>query len=247
MDHVDPTRAQFDAFKDLPRDTPIAMLNLLRFRERAAYPADHPHAVADLSGAAAYRLYGEESGPFFRRVGGGILWSGRPEEVLIGPPDEQWHAAFIAHYPTASAFLEMVTDPIYREAVIHRQAAVQTSRLIRTAPREAAAPSPERQTCANNSDATRFDNFDWVSIVFRQARVAMSLFRPSPHPALVLTQLSATSVTKPFGGPLIVSPNASTRNCGYLSMNTPIWKGERISLAILSVPEGARSGSTRSS
>ena len=136
MDHLDPTRAQFDAFKDLPRDAPVAMLNLLRFRERATYSVDHPQAAAGLSGAAAYRLYGEESGPVFQRVGGAILWSGRPEVVLIGPPDEQWDAAFVARYPTASAFLEMVTDPVYRRAVVHRQAAVQTSRLIRTAPRD---------------------------------------------------------------------------------------------------------------
>lgn len=29
-EHIDPTREQFDAFKDLPRDTPILMLNLIR-------------------------------------------------------------------------------------------------------------------------------------------------------------------------------------------------------------------------
>jgi hypothetical protein len=40
-------------------------------------------------------------------------------------------------YPTAAAFLEMVTDPVYRQAVVHRQAAVATSRLIRCAPRDA--------------------------------------------------------------------------------------------------------------
>ena len=31
--HVDPGREQFDAFKALPRDTPILMLNLVRLRE----------------------------------------------------------------------------------------------------------------------------------------------------------------------------------------------------------------------
>ena len=39
---------------------------------------------------------------------------------------------FVARYPTAGAFLEMVTDPDYRIAVTHRQAAVEDSRLIRT-------------------------------------------------------------------------------------------------------------------
>jgi uncharacterized protein (DUF1330 family) len=72
----------------------------------------------------------------FKRVGGSILWSGRPELVLIGPGSERWDTAFVAHYPSAGAFLAMVTDPEYRLAVVHRQAAVETSRLIRTEPRE---------------------------------------------------------------------------------------------------------------
>ncbi len=125
--HVDPERAAFEAFKALPRDEPVMMLNLVRFRERARY-ADGREAT----GAEAYAAYGRDSAPVFRRVGGEIIWRGRPEVVLIGPGDEHWDLAFIARYPTAGAFLEMVTDPAYREAVKHRQAAVLDSRLIRT-------------------------------------------------------------------------------------------------------------------
>ena len=132
--HVDPAPAAFDAFKALPRDAPIQMINLVRFRASAAYPDDHAQAEAGWTGAEAYRRYGKESGPIFARVGGKIIWSGSPELILIGPTDEHWDTAFIAQYPTASAFLEMVTDPDYRRAVIHRQAAVETSRLIRCRP-----------------------------------------------------------------------------------------------------------------
>ncbi len=134
--HIDPDRDAFDAFKALPRDQPIEMINLVRFRDRAAYPADHPRGAEQLTGAEAYRHYGRESGPVFVRVGGSVVWSGNPALVLIGPADEAWHTAFVARYPTAAAFLEMVTDPAYRAAVVHRQAAVQTSRLIRCAPRD---------------------------------------------------------------------------------------------------------------
>jgi hypothetical protein len=52
--------------------------------------------------------------------------------MLIGPRDKRWDLIFVARYPTAGAFLEMVTDPVYREAVKHRQAGVLDSRLIRT-------------------------------------------------------------------------------------------------------------------
>lgn len=128
---VDPERAQFEAFKALPRDTPIEMLNLVRFREQARYPEDHPYAAETLSGAQAYERYGSESKPVLDRVGGSILWRGGFETVLIGPEDERWDAMFIARYPNSGAFLAMVTDPEYQKAVVNRQAAVRTSRLIR--------------------------------------------------------------------------------------------------------------------
>ena len=125
--YVDPERDQFEAFKALPRDAPIMMLNLVAFRDEAKYP-DGRRAT----GAEAYAAYGRESAPVFERVGGEILWRGRAEVMLIGPADRRWDLAFVARYPTAGAFLEMVTDPVYREAVKHRQAAVLDSRLIRT-------------------------------------------------------------------------------------------------------------------
>ncbi len=133
---IDPDREQFEAFKDLNRDQPIEMLNLVKFRETAQYPSDHPLANAGLTGAQAYRNYGAETAPIFARIGATILWRGTFQTTLIGPQDEEWDEVFIARYPTAHAFLEMVTDPAYRAAVMHRQAAVETSRLIRCAPTE---------------------------------------------------------------------------------------------------------------
>ena len=68
------------------------------------------------------------------RLGGRIVWQGKFELTLIGPREERWDLCFIAEYPAVSAFIEMIHDPIYREAVKHRQAAVEDSRLIRLAP-----------------------------------------------------------------------------------------------------------------
>lgn len=133
---VDPSRENFDAFKALPRDTVIHMLNLVRFRDRAEYPADHANACKGLTGREAYAEYGRTSGPVFTRVGGSVVWRGKMEAMVIGPTDKQWDLAFIARYPNAGAFMEMVTDPEYKVAVVNRQAAVLTSRLIRFAPIE---------------------------------------------------------------------------------------------------------------
>lgn len=135
--YIDPSRNNFEAFKALDRDRPIAMLNLVAFNAKADYPEGHALADKDLTGAEAYANYGRESGPIFERVGGTVIWSGQPEAMVIGPDDERWDAAFVALYPDAHAFLEMVSDPEYQKAVVHRQAAVATSRLLRTNPREA--------------------------------------------------------------------------------------------------------------
>lgn len=136
--YIDPSREHFDAFKALPRDEPIHMLNLLRFKTVAIYPDGHSHASRGLSGREAYSEYGRTSGPIFARVGGSIIWRGIMQAMVIGPDDKQWDASFIARYPASTAFLEMVTDPAYRLAVVHRQAAVLTSRLIRFQPQEEA-------------------------------------------------------------------------------------------------------------
>jgi uncharacterized protein (DUF1330 family) len=129
--YIDPDRAAFDAFKALPRDEPIWMLNLVRFRELARYPEGHADSGAPRSGAEAYREYGRLSEPVFARVGGRVIWRATMQAMLIGPANERWDAVFIAYYPSAAAFLEMVSDPDYRLAVVHRTAGVETSRLIR--------------------------------------------------------------------------------------------------------------------
>lgn len=127
--NIDPTKQAFALFRENDRPGPIHMLNLVRFRAEAAYPDGRK-----ATGAEAYAAYGRESGLVFARLGGRIVWRGRFELMLIGPTDERWDECFIAEYPSVAAFVEMVRDPIYREAVKHRQAAVEDSRLVRLSP-----------------------------------------------------------------------------------------------------------------
>jgi hypothetical protein len=91
MSHVDPTREQFKAIFGLPLDRPVHMINLLRFREFAAYRDSDPEAgETPVTGAEAYRRYGTEAAPHFTKVGGKQLWIGAPELMLIGPEDERF-------------------------------------------------------------------------------------------------------------------------------------------------------------
>lgn len=138
--YIDPTPEGFELFKSLPQDEPIHMLNLLRFNAEAKYPSDHPNAAKGWSGAEAYEEYGRTSAKIFARVGGSLIWRGEMQAMVIGPDDKQWDESFIACYPNSAALLEMGADPEYRKAVVNRQAAVLTSRLIRFAPVEQGNP-----------------------------------------------------------------------------------------------------------
>ncbi|MGZ8300961.1 MAG: DUF1330 domain-containing protein [Rhodoplanes sp.] len=127
--HVDPTKQAFAEFRANARAGPIHMLNLVRLRAQACYPDGR-----QATGAEAYAAYGRDSAPVFARLGGRIVWRGAFEQMLIGPAEERWDHCFIAEYPSVSAFVDMLRDPLYREAAKHRQAAVEDSRLIRLAP-----------------------------------------------------------------------------------------------------------------
>lgn len=128
---VDPARDALAAFRELPDDRPIMMLNLIRYRPRAVYPAAHPLIGEEISGKDAYGRYRREAAAPFERAGGEQIWTGMPDLTVIGPRDENWDLAFIARYPTGAAFIAMLKDPDYQAAVVHRQAGVADSRLIR--------------------------------------------------------------------------------------------------------------------
>ena len=135
--YIDPSPANFQRVKDLPRDWPIHMLNLLEYREQAEYPQGHEHAGKGWSGRRAYEEYGKTSGPIFRRVGGTIVWRGSFQTMVTGPDAKRWHDGFVAQYPNAGAFFEMIKDPEYQQAVVNRTAALVDSRLMRFTPGEA--------------------------------------------------------------------------------------------------------------
>ena len=124
--HTSFSKEVWQQFKADQRPGPIHMLNLIRLRERAEYPDGRVS-----TGAEAYKAYSALSAPVFQKLGGKIVWRGGHELTMVGPHEEGWDIAFIAEYPTVAAFQNMMKSETYREAMIHRQAGVLDSRLVR--------------------------------------------------------------------------------------------------------------------
>lgn len=102
MSYVEFTKEAFATFRSNGR--PVLQLNLIRPRERAAYPGGRAAL-----GVEAYAGCGQESQPAFTCLGGKIVWCDRFEQTLIGPADEAWDVCFIADYPSVSAFVDWST------------------------------------------------------------------------------------------------------------------------------------------
>ena len=131
MGSVEPTAEQIAVLAALSGEgAPVVMINLLRYRSRAAYADDFD--AEPCSGREAYGRYSAVALQRVASVGGSILWMGNVAATVIAPEGECWDDAVLVQYPSPQAFLQMVAQPEYLAAAPHRSAALADSRLIAT-------------------------------------------------------------------------------------------------------------------
>ncbi|NCX30234.1 MAG: DUF1330 domain-containing protein [Proteobacteria bacterium] len=116
---VHPTKEQMEGFLEGDSDTPIAMINLLKFKKKAEYEDGRD---TNLTGEQAYAIYMDEVVGHLKKVGGEVSFGGSINRLMLGEMDDLWDATFIAKYPSKKAMLKMVTDPDYLESNKHRAA-----------------------------------------------------------------------------------------------------------------------------
>ena len=124
---LQPTGDQVRAFRDRATGEPIAMLNLLKFKERAEYEDGRP---TDLSGIEAYGLYAKAFREIMEPRGVKILYAGEARGVLIGAGDDLWDEVAIIQYPSTQVMLDMLRDETYQQAQQHRAAGLEGQLLI---------------------------------------------------------------------------------------------------------------------
>ena len=116
---VHPTKEQMEGFLEGDSKAPIAMINLLKFKEKAEYEDGRD---TDLTGEQAYAIYSVEVVGHLKKVGGKVSFGGSINRLMLGEVEELWDATFIAKYPSKKAMLKMITDPDYLESNKHRVA-----------------------------------------------------------------------------------------------------------------------------
>ena len=127
--HPDPDQLQ--AFQQPGPDGPIVMVNLLKFRDRAAYADGRPDGG---SGRDAFQRYGIGFAPLLHGIGGRVLYTGDISLLALGRTDELWDAVAVVEYPSRAAFFRIATSPEYLEVSVHRDAGLEGQLLLETTP-----------------------------------------------------------------------------------------------------------------
>ena len=105
---------------DQDPDSPVVMLNLLRFRPDG--------------GELSYRAYLKNNAAVWARYGVEPLYAGTGGAPLIAEPGQDWDVVAVVRYPSRRAFQDMVRDPEYLTNEHHRTDALIESVLQPTTP-----------------------------------------------------------------------------------------------------------------
>ncbi len=126
---VIPNEEQMAGFLEGDTDTPIKMVNLLKFKDKADYKDGRQ---TSLSGKEAYQIYADEVQGHLEKVGGKSIFLGEVERLMLGEVEELWDWVAIAEYPSRKAMLEMVMDSEYQKSEEHRSAGLAGQLNIET-------------------------------------------------------------------------------------------------------------------
>ncbi len=121
-----PKPEQLKALLEGPPGTPIVMVNLLRFKERADAPDE------GVSGVEAYNRYGSAMRKIVEANGGRFLFAGRVDSMVIADEDPGYHMVALVEYPSRAKFVEIATSAEVAGIGVHRAAGLESQWLIAT-------------------------------------------------------------------------------------------------------------------
>ena len=126
---VIPSEEQMKGFVEGDIDSPISMLNLLKFKDKAEYEDGR---TTDLTGREAYQIYALAVAKLVENTGGKVLFGAEVSRLMLGEVEELWDTVAIAQYPSRRKMLEMMMSSEYAEISVHRTAGLKGQLNIET-------------------------------------------------------------------------------------------------------------------
>jgi uncharacterized protein (DUF1330 family) len=130
---TDPSEEQIRNLLSGDLEGPFHFINLLAFKEVASYPAEHELASHQLSGSDAYDRYGVVALEQVIKRGGRLMTLNGVEKQVIGS-SRGWHRIATMEYQNIKAFIDMLIDPEYQAALVHRESGLEATEVFVTRP-----------------------------------------------------------------------------------------------------------------
>ncbi|GAB5489215.1 MAG: DUF1330 domain-containing protein [Parasphingorhabdus sp.] len=135
INQVHPSPERMQEFFGDAEDGPFVMVNLLKFKDMAAYESDYSGPEdTDVSGAEAYARYGLAVQKCLADVGAKSRYSGPVTGLMLGEIEENWDMVALAEYPSLQAMRTMIMSPEYQVISVHRTAGLAGQLNIKTKP-----------------------------------------------------------------------------------------------------------------
>ncbi len=122
LTQIKPSEEQIAHIMAYPKNTPVTMVNIIRFREKTENGEE--------TGKEAYARYYKNAQEFVIRSKAKLIWKGAVATTVIGDSNKQPDMIFLVEYPSVDHFLKMIADPAYQKIAGDRSIALEYGGLI---------------------------------------------------------------------------------------------------------------------
>jgi len=122
LTQVSPTSEQIAQLMAYPKDTPVTMVNILKFKEKTA--------TINETGLEAYTRYMQNVQPFIAQAQATLVWKGNVFSTIIGDATNQPDVIMLVAYPSVLHFLKMAQNTDYQKVAQDRTIALEYGGLI---------------------------------------------------------------------------------------------------------------------
>ena len=122
LTQIKPSQEQLTELMEYPKDTPVVMVNLLKFKSLTE--------KGNETGKDAYARYFKNVQPFVAQAKATLIWKGFVASTVVGDSKDQPDMILLVEYPSVSHFLEMTSNPEYQKVANDRTIALEYGGLI---------------------------------------------------------------------------------------------------------------------
>ena len=126
LSQINPTKQQLKHVMTLPKDRPIVMCNIIKFKKQIKATGE--------SGQEAYGRYLKNAAPLIEKAEARIIWKGKVEATVIGDNKDEPDIIFLVEYPSTSHFIKMISSEAYQKITHDRSLALDYGGLLACKP-----------------------------------------------------------------------------------------------------------------